>query len=608
MGDRSPVVIEGRTIVDAFRRNVRRSPHAPALHFYQHGIWTSWSWSEYGRAVAEVGAGLADIGLVPADVVGILSENRAEWHLADFGLLGNGAVSVPLYPTSSPEQIASILGHAGARFCIVEDEGQLEKTLRLREQLPDLERVFVMEPLEVDDPLVMPFSELRIRGGHRLGAEPQLFESRAGAIDPQQLATLVYTSGTTGPPKGAMISHANVMWTLRSCVSFFGLRRGERFLSFLPLSHIAERMISDFASTALGGETWFARSLATLAEDLQACRPTVFFAVPRIWEKVLEGVHHSLEDHEILRLVVGSYAQLDQRAAARRAEGSLSRTWTELPKRVLRPSIAHRIRHELGLGRARLLASSAAPISADLLRQLDELGLPVVEVYGQTETCGPTTANRPNENHIGTVGKPIPGVEIRIADDGEILVRGGNVCTGYFRDPEGTAQLIDTDGWLHSGDMGVVDDDGYLRVIGRKKDLIITAAGQNVAPQSIESDLSSHELLSGAVVVGDGRRYLTALLALSFEGLARWAKERGKGLQPEDLVQDPDVHDEVGRIVSEVNARHARVEHIRAFRILGHEFALASGEMTQTLKVKRNVVIEQNRELIEDMYDGSAHH
>jgi long-chain acyl-CoA synthetase len=608
MGDRAPASVEGDTVVDAFRHSVRRLPDRAALRWCADGAWSTMTWSEYGRAVDEVVAGLADAGVLPGDRIAILSGNRMEWHLADVGVLAGGAVTVPVYPTSSPEQVAYVLGHSEARLCFVENERQLANVLAVRDQLPFLHQVVVFAGGGcADDSFVKSFAELRAAGVRRLEGEPDLVESRSGAVVADQLATLVYTSGTTGPPKGAMISHANIMWTLRSAVSVFDLREGERFLSFLPLSHIAERMISDFTSAATGGETWFARSVGTVSQDLRACRPTVFFAVPRVWEKLREAILDKLDGSRALqRMIVDHYVELSQHVAQRKEAGRRPALWRELPRHALDATIGAQVRHELGLDKAHILVSSAAPVHRDLLRWLAAIGLPVLEVYGQTETCGPTTANPPEDNRVGTVGLPLPGVRLCIAEDSEILVRGGNVCNGYFRDPEGTARLIDGDGWLHSGDMGALDPDGYLRITGRKKDLIITAAGQNVAPQDIESDLRNCELLSEAVVIGDGRRYLTALLTLDLEALLRWARERGKGVEPHSLFADDDLREDIGRIVKEVNAKRSRVEHVRAFRVLDHEFAVASGEMTQTLKVKRNVVIERHRKEVEEMYGGES--
>jgi long-chain acyl-CoA synthetase len=608
MGYGAPASIEGDTIVEAFRHSVRRLPDRAALRWWADGAWSALTWAGYGRAVDEVAAGLAEVGVLPGDRIAILSGNRTEWHLADVGVLVGGAVTVPIYQTSSPEQVAYVLGHSEARLCFVENELQLAKVLEVRDQLSFLCQVVVFGGgRQWDDAFVKSFADLRSSGVRRLDREPALVESRSDAVVADQLATLVYTSGTTGPPKGAMISHANIMWTLRSAISVFDLREGERFLSFLPLSHIAERMISDFASAATGGETWFARSIGTVGQDLRACRPTDFFAVPRVWEKLREAILNRLDGSRTLqRMVVDYYVQLSQHVGQQKEAGRHPALWTELPQRALDATIGAQVRHELGLDKAHILVASAAPVHPDLLRWLAAIGLPVLEVYGQTETCGPTTANPPEGNRIGTVGLPLPGVRLLIAEDSEILVRGGNVCKGYFRDPEGSAQLIDGEGWLHSGDMGALDAGGYLRITGRKKDLIITAAGQNVAPQDIESDLRNSELLSEAVVIGDGRRYLTALLTLDIEALLRWARERGKEVEPRVLLADPDLKEAIDRIVKDVNDKRSRVEHVRAFRVLDHDFAVASGEMTQTLKVKRNVVIERHRKEVDEMYGGES--
>ena len=612
MGNRAsaPVAIVGDTIVDAFSHNVRHFADRASLRWHSRGVWLAMTWSEYGRAVAEVAAGLDELGISPQSQIAILSGNRMEWHVADFGVLSRGGVTVPLYQTSSPEQVEFILGHAEARVCFVEDRHQLAKVEEVRGRLPELQQVIAFDDSQrIDDPLVMGFARLRATGAHRLNREPDLFEMRAGAIKPDDLATLVYTSGTTGPPKGAMISHANIMWTLRSAASVFDLRNEERFLSFLPLSHIAERMISDFASAAVGGETWFARSLGTVGEDLRMCRPTVFFAVPRVWEKLRVAILEKLAGTRPLeRQIVNHLVELAEHGDDRHAVGRRALHMAGPIHKLVAATVCAEVRRQLGLDKTHVLVSSAAPIHPELLCWLGAIGLPVLEVYGQTETCGPTTANPPEANRVGTVGPAIPGVSLRIADDGEILVQGGNVCSGYFHDPNGSAELIDRDGWLHSGDTGRLDDDRYLFITGRKKDLIITAAGQNIAPQDIEADLRNHELLSEAVVIGDGRRYLTALVTLDFEALAKWARVRGKALEIGPLFADPELGETVDRIVEEVNAKRSRVEHVRAYRILDHEFAVATGEMTQTLKVKRDLVIHKYRDQVEAMYAGSHLH
>lgn len=596
--------IDSTSIVEALRHNVRTIPDQAAMRRRAGSDWETLSWSDYGKAVAEVTAGLVELGIGAGQQVAIFSNNRAEWHIADLGTLANGSVTVPLYQTSSPEQIAYILNHAEVRVCFVENHDLLAKVLQVRDDLPKLDRVVIFDNSErLDDPFLVGLQELRSIGASRLVREPGLFDARADQVSPDQLATLVYTSGTTGPPKGAMISHAEIMWTITSAVSLLRIRAGERLLSFLPLSHIAERMMSDFAPIAVGGETWFARSLATVAEDLSDCRPTVFFAVPRVWEKFQEAVLAKLgEEHGAKKLLIDGYVSLGERVVAEHQSAHRTPVWEKVPYEALDSAVGAKIRHQLGLDQAHVMISAAAPIHPDLLRWFHAIGLPIVELYGQTESCGPTTCNPPDDNRIGTVGPPIPGVQVRIADDGEILVKGGNVCMGYFHDPGGTAALLDEDGWMHSGDIGALDDGGYLTLTGRKKDLIITAAGQNIAPQEIETDLRNGPLVSEAVVVGEGRRYLTALLTLESDALANWAKEHGKVADYEALVDDPDLRAEIDALVADVNGRWSRVENVRKYRILPHEFTIAGGELTPTLKVKRNIVVDVYRDVIEEMY------
>jgi len=604
MHDPPSVAVEGATIIDAFRTNVRRIPDRPAMRRRTTTGWQTVTWAEYGAAVANVTAGLAALGLSANERVAVLSSNRIEWHLADLGGLANGNITVPVYVTNSAEQVGYILGHSEVRLCFVENSELLAKVLEVRDSLPRLDHVVVFDDGErLDDPFVLGFPGLQAIGAAKQQTEPRLTEDRAEAIVPEQLATFVYTSGTTGPPKAAMVTHGNIMWTIRSAVSMLDLMPGERMLSFLPLSHVAERAMSELGPIALGGETWFARSLATVAEDLLGCRPTVFFAVPRVWEKLQAAVLDEVSDApRLTQHIVTKYVELGQRLEVEAEAGKRPPPWKIVPHRALDAAVGARIRQEVGLDQAHLLITAAAPIQPDLIRWLHAIGLPVIELYGQTEVCGPTTCNPPEGNRVGTVGRPFPGVRVRIAEDGEVLVKGGNVCAGYFKDPEGTAALLDNEGWMHSGDLGTLDADGYLRITGRKKDLIVTAAGQNIAPQEIEMDLKHHPLVSEAVVVGEGRRYLTALLMLDAETLAEWAHVRGKVADYEILVTDPDLRSEIDVLIHEVNARRSRVEEIRKYRILSRELTIAAGELTPTLKVKRIAVCEANHELIEDMY------
>jgi long-chain acyl-CoA synthetase len=566
--------------------------------------WNLVTWADYERDVRRVAAGLAEFGIGRGDRVGILSANRAEWHLADLGSLANGSVSVPIYLTSSPSQIAYILRHSEARVCFVDSHEQLGKVLEVRGDLPRLERLVLFgASRRAQDSDVTSFGELLGRGDECLARDPQWFDDRAGQLAPGDLATIVYTSGTTGLPKGALITHANIVWTLNSAVPPFALRQGERLLSFLPLSHIAERMMSLFLPIAVCGETWFARGLATVAEDLPACRPTLFLAVPRVWEKLREGIEERLRSLPLpLRTAAHRYVSLGLRKVDAEQAGTGLSLVARAEYLALDRTLGAVLREQLGLDRAHVLISAAAPVHASLIRWFHAIGLPVLQIYGQTEACGPTTANLPEHNCIGTVGTPLPGVSVRLADDGEILVKGGNVCQGYFKDQRGTTKLFDAEGWMHSGDTGTIDPDGCLRIVGRKKELIITAGGHNVAPQGIENDLRNHPLISQAVVIGEGRRYLTALVTLDPEALSRWASERGKLVELEALAADPDLQSEVQEAINAVNSRWSHAEAIRKFRVLAHDFTVSAGELTPTLKVKRDVVCERYASLIDELY------
>jgi len=594
------------TILDVLAERVRNGGSRTAMRWRGNGeSWATKSWDEYGRAVEEVAAGLEALGVTPGTRVGILSWNRHEWHEADFGVLSAGAVSVPVYPTSASVQVGYVLAHSGARVCFVENREQLARVMEQRKELTDLAHVVVFDDdVPLDDPMVLSFEELRSLGVQELQRYPKAVSAARAEVRLDDIATLVYTSGTTGRPKGAVITHRNIMAMLRSITKIVPLSPADRFLSFLPLSHITERSVSHFGLVASGGETWFARSISTVAEDLAACRPTLFFAVPRVWEKFRESIEERVA---ALDGVQGRLARRYVALASARSRELEYRAYmpfrTKLEWLGLDALAGARLRRQLGLDRARIVVSGAAPIHPDVVRWFHGISLPIAEGYGQTEVALATTLNPPDAIRIGTVGPPIPGVSVRIADDGEILVKGENVCRGYWHDDAGTRDLVDADGWLHSGDLGAFDTHGYLCITGRKKDLIITAHGKNISPQEIETDLASHGLVGQAVVVGDGRRYLTALLAVDGESAARWAREHGKeAVSLESLAVDPDLRQEVQAIVDDVNSRHAQVEHIRKWRVLPREMTVSGGELTPTLKVKRSVVNERYADLIADMY------
>jgi long-chain acyl-CoA synthetase len=593
-----------RTLVDLFFDRAARWSDRPALRYRAGSEWRTVTWSEYGTVVREVAAGLAALGIENGDRAGILAGNQPRWHMADVGIMAAGAVTVPAYPTGAASQVAHVLGHSGSRVCFVGDRDQLAKLLLGRPRLPALERVIMLtEPPDgLDDDVLLTFDDLRSLGRQRLLEQPGLVEERARALRPDAVATIVYTSGTTGPPKGTMITHENVAETIRSLTEVVSVGPTDRFLSFLPLSHIAERCTSHLGQILSGGETWFARSLATLAEDLRACRPTIFFAVPRVWEKFRQAVEAGLARApgpvraQATRLIELGRA----RVAAREGEGRPLTLPEQATYQVLDRTLGARIRRQLGLDRGRIYVSSAAPVDPDLVRWFHAIGIPIAEVYGQTEDCGPTTMNRPGRIRIGTVGEPLPGLDVRIGSDGEVLVRGPNVCAGYWDDPEATAALLE-DRWMHSGDLGAFDG-SYLRIIGRKKDLIVTSSGKNIAPQDMETHLRSEPFISQAVVIGDGRKYLTALVSLDAEAVGAAVEGLDGHGATEVLATHPMVVSEVQAAVERLNAGRAPAERIKAWRILPRELTVAGGELTPTLKVKRSVVIERFAEIVEEMY------
>ena len=593
-----------QTIVGVFREHVAANAARPALRYRVGSAWETSSWSEYGKTVDRVAAGLVGLGLKGGDRVGLLSSNRPEWHIADLGVISTGAVTVPLYMTSSTLQVAYILEHSEARLCFVEGHEQLAKILESRDALPHLERVvtFDEDGCDLNDPFLLCWADLSSLGDERLAAKSTIVDDRVRAIRSDDLATVVYTSGTTGPPKGAMITHANLIATLEALTSVVSIGPDDRFLSFLPLSHIAERTVSHFGQVVSGGQTWFARDLATLAEDLPACRPTIFFAVPRIWEKlhdaVLEQVSRLPGPTRQLAKRYLSLADVRVEPASHGAVGLAQRAQWQMLDWV----IGIKIRRRLGLDRARILVSGAAPIHPDLLRWLHGIGLPVGEVYGQTEDCGPTSLNPPGAVRIGTVGPPLPGVQVRIADDGEILVKGDNVCRGYLKDAKATHELLDVDGWMHSGDVGHFDPLGYLVVTDRKKDLIITAQGKNIAPQEIETRLRFESLISQGVVIGEGQRYIAALITLDADTVAPWAQARHKALDPEALISDPDLQAELAASIERVNHDLSHAEAIKRWRVLPHDFTIAQGELTPTLKIKRSVIDQRYADVIAELY------
>ncbi len=586
-------------IAQAIREHARERPDAPAIGWYEDGAWTTATWREYWESIRRVGRALLALGVEPGQAVGILGFNRPEWAEVAQAAMAVGAVPTGIYTTSSPEEVAYVLGHCDAPVVVVENQAQLAKVAAVRERLPALRHAVVMRGEHGSlEPWSMRWEAFEASAG---GASDADFDAALDALQPDQLAVLIYTSGTTGPPKGVMLTHGNVAWTARCAIEqLVPAAPGDRVVSYLPLSHIAEQMFT-LHGHAVGGYTvYFARSLDTLREDMQAVRPTVFFGVPRVWERMREGVLLELSKAPPQRRRIAQWAMsVGWRAIEPTLMGGAAPAGIRLAHAVADRLVLSKVRAALGLDAARVCVSGAAPIGIEVLEFFASIGLVVHEVYGQSEDCGPTSFNRIGRTRFGTVGEPLPGVDVRIASDGEILVRGPNVFAGYYRDEAATADTL-RDGWLYSGDLGVLDADGFLHITGRKKDILITAGGKNVSPALIEEKLRALPLVAQAVVVGDRRKYLTALVALDPEAVRTWAEQRG--VDAAAAVGHPDLVAELDAGIQQVNETLARVEQIKKYRILPQPLTIASGELTPTLKVRRARVIARYADLIESMY------
>lgn len=588
----------GATIIETFNARAAELGDAPALRTkVAKGDWSVRTWADYAREVRSLACWLADAGVGPGVGVAVLSGNRAEYHVTDLAAIATGAVAVPIYHSNSPEQVRYVLEHSDASVVFVENAAQAAKVAKIRDELPKLETVITFTDGEADH----TYAEVVERGAEIDAADPSGYEELCKRARPEDAACYIYTSGTTGPPKGAIISHANVVWTGDSLGKVVPMS-SPRFISFLPLAHIAERMVSHYGQIFFSGETWFGGGIDTLRDDLADVRPTLFFAVPRVFEKFEAAIRDRFAGLEGIQ---GKLARRALEAGTRVVQAQLDGVSPPLMDRILHPVldkvVSAKMRHQVGLDEATAIISGAAPITTETLVFFHALGLPIAEVYGQTEDCGPTTLNPPDRVRIGTVGPPIPGDEIKIADDGEILVRGGNVFVGYFKNPEATAETL-VDGWLYTGDLGEFDSEGYLRIVGRKKDLIITAGGKNVSPQNLESALKAHPLVSQAVVIGDRRKFLSALLTLDAEAVAAWAEREGLDPDPAKLAEDPKLLAVLQSLVDEVNETVSKTEGIKKFHVLPQDFTQEAGEVTPTLKVRRHRVEENYADAIEAMY------
>jgi long-chain acyl-CoA synthetase len=608
-----------RTLPQRLRDRATSTPTEVAMRHKNLGVWQETGWAEYWETVQLVGHGLLSLGVAPGDRVAIHSENRPEWLEMDLACVAVRGITVGLYPTNPAPEVAYLLGHSETRVLLAEDQEQVDKALAVADECPTLEHIVYLEPRGIrgryDDPRLMPWEELLRRGAEHRAAHPGAVEALVDAAEQDDVITLVYTSGTTGPPKGAMLSHANVAFALHTVLaeeSFVSppANPSDLTLSYLPLCHVAERFNTTWYNLGAGTQVNFAESIETVAADLREVQPTLLFAVPRIWEKLLATARIRIDSATRLKRAYGRFwlRQADRVGTMLAANGGRHTAASRMLHLVGWVLFFRAFTERLGLRRVRYAASGAAPIAPDVLRFFMGVGVPMHEVYGMTENSAMATANRPGRVRLGTVGEALAGVELRLDEEtGEILTRHPGTFCGYWHDEEATRRTVDADGWLHTGDVGEMVDGTHLRITDRMKDIIITAGGKNISPSEIENALRASPYVKEAVVIGDRRQYLTALIGIELDTVGEWAQRRGLPFTTySDLTSKPEVRELVEGVVSQVNERFARVEQVKDFRLIPKELDHEDGELTATQKVKRSAIDAAFHDLVESMYDAQG--
>jgi len=591
------------TLASMFWNRVERDGDRAAQRYKAHGTWHTLTWRQVGEVVRELATGLLALGRRKEDAIGILSASRAEWVQADFAAFSAGCRTIPIYPTYPPDLIQYIVNDAGVKTLFVEDPAQLAKVLEVQGKMDGLEQIVVMQGYEGEaSPRIMTWDELRRRGRDNLERLKSDLAGRVAEVRPEDIATIVYTSGTTGPPKGVVQTHGNHMGTLESAAKMDTITSGDTHLLFLPLAHSFARLES-FLGVHRGLTTAFAENIDKLRDNLPEVKPDFICSVPRVFEKVYAGVIAKAEAGSPIKKKIFHWAVGVGREVSR-----LQQARKPVPAGLaFKYRLAHKLvfskLHEALGGRLRFAVSGGAPLSKEIAEFFHAAGILILEGYGLTETCPSLTFNRLEHFKFGSVGQAQPGIEIKIAPDGEILGRGPNIAKGYFKKPEATAEVFLADGWFATGDIGRIDEDGFLYITDRKKDLIVTAGGMNIAPQNIENLLKGDPFISQAMVHGDKRPYPVAIITLNPEELAKFAKEQGiLNTEPAALAKHPKVVERVSRIVEARNAELQSYAKVKKFAILPADFTVENGLLTPTLKVKRRIITDKHRELLDSLY------
>ncbi len=597
--------VEGRTVVDVFARNASEHPSVPAFHWRSGDEWKELTWSQYRAQVVDVAAGLIDLGVGRGDFVALMAANRPEHVIADLGAMHAAATPVTLYSTLATPQVAYIGGHCEARVAIIENLDFMKRWEEAKSQLPNLEYVVLMEGAEnyATTDWVLSWDDLVARGKARLAAEPDVVDARSSELTPDDIATLIYTSGTTGTPKGVVITHYNVLWTVESMERTLRIPKHPRLVSFLPLAHIAERVASHYLGMWYVGEVWYCPDMTQVLEYVQEAKPSAFVAAPRVYERFQAGLMARLEAEEGLKRTLAMAAIKNGEEVVRlRQQGKPIPFLIGLQNKVLEKVVLSKILDGLGMGEVTVAISTAAPIAPELLEFFQAIGLPLFELWGMSELSGPGTTNVPGANKIGTVGRAIAGSEVKLGDDGELMFAGGNVTSGYFKMPGETAETFQ-DGWVLTGDIAEIDDEGFVSIVDRKKEIIITAGGKNIAPTKLEGLIKNHPLIGQVCVIGDRRKYLSALIVLDGDMAPAWAERQGIAFTDmESFSQLPEIQAEAQKAVDDANEHVARVEQIKRFTVLPNEWTPETDELTPTLKIKRRVIHERYEAEIESLY------
>jgi long-chain acyl-CoA synthetase len=597
-----------QTVPEAFKKAVATHGNRVAMRHKEYGLWHDISWMQYYRRVRYVSAALISMGFKKGECVSIIGDNCPEWIYTSMGVQCIGGVAAGVYATNAWPQVEYVVGHSDSVYFFVENEEQLDKWLMFRQKVPALRKVIVWDTEGLHnfkDPMVMTFDELIDIGMEVDEKQPGLFDMRSIEITADDISVLIYTSGTTGPPKGAMLTHHNCVWMGKAITSDNFMYDTDEIMSFLPLCHIFEQLFSVLGHITLGYTINFVEGLDTVTDNMREISPSVGYAVPRIWEKYYSAVLIQMSDATWLkRIAFNTACRIGQKRAALTMNFKTVPGYLQLLYNLAYFIVFRKLKERLGFDRIRVAISGAAPIAPDVLRFFQSIGVNLIEAYGQTEGTGVTCLPPVDRVKFGTVGPALKGAEIRIAPDGEILVKSPGVFKGYFKNPKATEETV-KDGWLYSGDVGEIDADGYLRITDRKKDIIVTAGGKNITPQYIENKLKASIYINDAVIIGDRRKFLSALIMIDEDNVIKYAQDNKIQFSTyKDLTNDPQIIKLIKNEVDQVNETLARVENIRKFSILPKKLYEEDGEVTPTMKVKRKFVNEAFSDLIEAMYRG----